>query len=316
MATTFKARLDRRAQVMVKSRSSAQTVSAGSSEYALKRKVTLIGGGVNLVLAAGKVFFGFVGQSQALIADGIHSLSDLISDVFVLVATRFASQGPDTEHPYGHGRFETIATVAIGLLLLAVAAGFIYDAAQRLFSSGDLWTPGWIALGAAFVSVVSKEVLYRYTIVVGRRVRSRLIEANAWHHRSDSLSSLVVIVGVLGAMAGFAWFDAVAAIIVAIMIGVMGGQFAWRSLRELVDTGLDREALTDLRAIIDQVDGVRSHHDLRSRCIGKDVLIDVHIVVDPELSVADGHGIGDAVRTKVMQRIDNAAEVLVRVDVE
>jgi cation diffusion facilitator family transporter len=164
--------------------------------------------------------------------------------------------------------------------------------------------------------VVSKEVLYRYTIVVGRRVRSRLIEANAWHHRSDSLSSLVVIVGVLGAMAGFAWFDAVAAIIVAIMIGVMGGQFAWRSLRELVDTGLDREALTDLRAIIDQVDGVRSHHDLRSRCIGKDVLIDVHIVVDPELSVADGHGIGDAVRTKVMQRIDNAAEVLVRVDVE
>jgi cation diffusion facilitator family transporter len=301
---------------MVTSWRSAQTVSAGSSEYALKRQVTLVGGGVNLVLAAGKVFFGYVGQSQALIADGVHSLSDLISDVFVLVATRFGSQGPDTVHPYGHGRFETVATVGIGLLLLAVAAGFAYDAALRLMYPEDLWTPGWIALGAALASVLSKEVLYRYTIAVGRRVRSRLIEANAWHHRSDSLSSVVVIVGVIGAMAGFAWFDAAAAIIVAVMVGVVGWQFAWRSLRELVDTGLDSKALADLRELTDQVDGVRSHHGLRSRCIGKDVLIDVHIVVDPELTVAEGHRIGEEVRTRLMQRIDNATEVLVHVDIE
>jgi cation diffusion facilitator family transporter len=293
-----------------------QTVSAPSSEYVLKRRVTLVGGAVNLVLAAGKVVLGFIGQSQALIADGIHSLSDLISDIFVLVATRFGSQGPDAEHPYGHGRFETVATVGIGLLLLVVAAGFVYDAALRLMNFEDLWAPGWIALGAALVSVLAKEALYRYTIAASRRVRSRLIEANAWHHRSDVLSSLVVIVGVIGAMAGFAWFDAVAAIVVAVMIGVLGWQFAWRALRELVDTGLDGMARDDLRKIIDQVDGVRSHHGLRSRCIGKDVLIDVHIMVDPELNVSEGHQIGDEVRTRLMQRIHNAAEVLVHVDID
>jgi cation diffusion facilitator family transporter len=293
-----------------------RTIAAAASDYVVKRRVTLVGAGVNLVLAAGKVIFGIIGQSQALVADGVHSLSDLVSDAFVLVAARFGSHGPDLKHPYGHGRFETMATVAIGLLLLAVAVGFIYDAATRLLDPGRLLVPGWLALGAAVVSVAAKETLYQYTVAVGLKVRSRLIEANAWHHRSDALSSVVVIVGVVGAMAGVTWLDAGAAIIVAVMVAIVGLRFVWNGLKEFVDTGIDPEAHIRLRAVIDSVNGIRSHHMLRTRRIGNDVLVDLHIVVDPDLTASEAHRVAEVVRDRLLEHVDDASEVLVHVDVE
>jgi len=295
----------------------ASAEAEGTSEEASsKRRVTLVGALVNALLAVGKVLVGVVGHSQALVADGVHSLSDLASDAVVLFAAHSGSKDADEDHPYGHARFETAATVAVGVILLVVAGGFVYDAIQRLLVPARLTVPGWYVLPAAVVSVLAKEGLYWYTIRVGRRMRSRLIEANAWHHRSDAASSLVVIAGVAGTMAGIAWFDAAAAIVVALMVGVMGWQFGWVALRELVDTGLDQSELETLGAAINAVDGVRSHHQLRSRYMGDEVLIDVHIRVDPTLSVTEGHRIGEEVHAVLAKRLEQAGEVLVHVDAE
>lgn len=276
-----------------------------------KRRVTIIGTLANLGLAIFKTLLGVLGHSQALIADGIHSLSDLISDAVVLTAARMGSVEADLNHPYGHKRFETAATVAVGLILMAVAAGFIYDATQRLFAPSTLLLPSWFILPAAVVSVLVKEVMYRYTIRVGRQTRSKLIEANAWHHRSDALSSVIVIVGVAGTLAGYAWFDAIAAIIVAAMVGTMGWRFVWDSLRELVDTGLEYDQLAQLAEAIDSVEGVHSHNNLRTRRMGDLVLIDVHIVVDGNITVREGHKIGERVRSNLRRSLEDDIEVLI-----
>src|SRR5690625_4194707 len=169
--------------------------------YRQKRRVTLVGAVGNVVLTIGKIGLGVLGQSQALVADGIHSLSDLVSDVVVLYAAHVGRLEADHNHPYGHKRFETVATVGIGLLLIIVAAGFIYDATQRVLNPATLFLPSWFVLPVAVASVLIKELMYHYTIRVGRKVRSKLIEANAWHHRSDRKSTLIVIVRVAGVLA-------------------------------------------------------------------------------------------------------------------
>ncbi len=291
-------------------------VGLDDNGYHAKKRVTIVGAVANLLLSVGKVAAGYLGQSQALIADGVHSLSDLISDGLVLVAARFGSAGPDEDHPYGHARIETAATAAIGVLLILVAAGFIYDAGHRLLAENALWQPGWLALSAALVSVLVKEALYHYTKVVGKRVRSGLIEANAWHHRTDALSSVVVIVGIGGAMLGVLWLDAVAAIIVAVMIAQVGWGFARGALGELVDTGLSERHLKVLRRRIERVPGVRSHHSLRTRRMGSDALADVHIQVDPEVSVSEGHRIARAVSDRMLRTLEPLTDVLVHVDHE
>ncbi len=282
----------------------------------LKQRVTIVGAIVNTALAAGKVVFGIIGQSQSLIVDGVHSLSDLLSDGVVLAASRVGSKGPDLDHPYGHARIETAATIGIGILLMLVSAGFAWDAMRRVLDPELLWQPGWIALVAAVVSVLAKEVLYHYTVRAGRIARSRLIEANAWHHRSDALSSIIVVVGVIGAMAGALWLDAVAAIVVAAMVGWVGWRFAWNAVSELVDTGLAQQELGPLHEEIEAVKGVRAHHSLRTRRMGADVLVDVHVLVEPQISVSEGHRIADEVRARLIRSIEDVAEVLVHVDYE
>lgn len=299
--------------------SSAQPPQPAGDQQTVQRqktRITVAGAVVNLLLAGLKVVFGVVGHSQALVVDGIHSLSDLVSDALVLVAAHTGSWHADEGHPYGHARFETAATVVIGVVLLMVAGGFAYDAVLRLVEPERLWVPGWIVLPAVVASVLAKEAVYRYTAHVGRRVGSRLIEANAWHHRSDALSSLVVLVGFAGTVAGLPWFDAVAALVVAAMVGTMGAQFAWQSVQELVDTGLDMETVRDLAGVIDSVDGVRSHHHLRTRLMADEVLIDVHILVEPWVSVSEGHRIGEVVARRLRGHLERAAEVLVHVDAE
>ncbi len=280
------------------------------------QRVTLVGAVVNLVLAVGKIVIGTLGQSQALVADGIHSLSDLVSDAVVLVATRHGSREPDPQHPYGHGRIETVATVAVGMLLFGVTAGIVYDAARRLTSPETLLHPGPLALVAALLSVLAKEALTRYTLRVARRIRSALLRANAWHHRSDAISSVVVIIGVAGSMAGLPYLDAVAAIFVALMIAKIAWDLSWGGIRELIDTGLDPEDVTRIRQVILSVHGVRAMHMLRSRRMGADALVDVHILVDPRLSVSEGHQISETVRAKLVRELEDVTDVMVHIDPE
>lgn len=284
--------------------------------YRVARRVTITGAVVNLVLAVLKVALGWVGNSQALVADGMHSLSDLISDGVVLVASKHGSRHPDAEHPYGHGRIETLATVVVGLLLFAVTAGILYDASQHLVEPGHLLHPGWIALAAAVVSVLAKEALTQYTLRAARRIRSSLLRANAWHHRSDAISSVVVIIGVAGSMAGLPYLDATAAIVVALMIGKIAWDLCWGGIRDLIDTGLDPEAIERIRGIIMSVEGVEAMHMLRSRRLGADAFVDVHILVDPMVSVSEGHLISETVRAKLVRELEDVTDVTVHIDPE
>ncbi len=282
-----------------------------SSDWAAKRRVTLIGLFANLGLAVGKVAAGVIGQSQALIVDGIHSFSDLASDALVLVAARWGSLSADHNHPYGHARIETAATAVIGVMLLAVAAGFAFDSAMRLGEPDRLLSPGWLALLAASLSVLINEALFRYTLHVGRAIGSRMIEANAWHSRSDALSSLVVIVGVIGAMAGFAWLDLIAALVVALMVGRVGWQFLVESVAELVDTGLSEERKADLDRLIRRVPGVRGHQRLRTRQMAGRVMMDVEILLDADLKLSQAHDVARQVERDLLKGISELDDVVV-----
>lgn len=287
-----------------------------AERYQATRRVTLVGLVVNLLLGIGKILIGIAAHSQSLVADGIHSLSDLATDVMVIFAAKHAHREADEEHPYGHGRIETVMTVALGAVLVLVAIGIAWDAAHRLFNPEELLVPGMLALVGALVSVLAKEALYHYTMVVARRLRSKMLRANAWHHRSDAISSIVVMIGVAGTMAGLPYLDAIAAVIVGFMVAKIGWDLAWRSLQELIDTALDEEELQRIRDAIRDVKGVRALHMLRSRMSGGDALVDVHIQVDPTLSVSEGHQIGEKVRQTLINDIDSVADVTVHIDPE
>jgi cation diffusion facilitator family transporter len=280
------------------------------------RKVTLVGAVLDLVLGVAKIIVGVIASSQALIADGIHSLSDLATDFLVLFAAKHAHRQADDEHPYGHGRIETVATVVLGVSLVAVAVGISYDAIRRLMAPELLLHPGWLALLVAVISVLSKELIYQYTARAARRLRSKMLHANAWHSRSDAISSIIVVIGVVATMLGYPSFDALAAVAVALMVARIGWELLWKSLQELIDTALDPERVEAIRESIMAVDGVRTCHMLRTRHSGSDALVDVHILVDPVLSVSEGHQIGEAVRWRLLKTIDDVSDVTVHIDPE
>ncbi len=279
-------------------------------------RTALAGAISNLLLSALKVGVGWVGNSHALVADGIHSLSDLASDVLVWVAGHHASRGPDEEHPYGHARYETMATLALGLLLFLVALGLGWDAVERLFAPEDLAQPAWITLYAAALSIFVKEWLYWYTRAYAIRVKSDMLRANAWHHRSDAISSVVVLVGVAGTLAGLPYLDAVAACIVAAMIAKIAWDLGMDAVRELVDTGLEPERLAAVRETILNVGGVRDIHLLRTRTLGGTASTDVHVLVDPYISVSEGHMISVQVERELKRKIDEISDVTVHIDSE
>ena len=290
--------------------------NAGDLRFGIIRRVTVIGAVVNAILAVIKIGFGYLAHSQALIADGLHSLSDLASDFLLLFAARHATRDADEDHPYGHGRIETAFTILQGGVLGAFALGIGYDAGQRLFEPERLLHPAPIALMVAAVSVLAKEALYRYTIRAARRLRSNMLRGNAWDHRSDAISSVIVIVGVAGTLAGLPYLDALAAVGVALMILKVSLGLIWQSVRELIDTALDAREVARIRGKILQVGGVRRMHMLRTRKSGGDALVDVHIQVDPTLSVSEGHQIGEKVRGDLMADIEEVADVTVHVDPE
>lgn len=279
-------------------------------------RVSIVTAVVNLLLSVVKVAIGIVAQSQSLVADGIHSLSDLLSDLLVYFAARHARNEPDDEHPYGHGRFETAATLGLGILLILAAAGIAWDAAHRLFSPEELLTPGVIALFAAAFSIVANEGLFHYTIRVARRLRSDMLAANAWHHRSDAISSVVVLVGVGGTLAGLPYLDAVAAVAVGAMIAKIGWDLGWSAFQELVDAGLEEEKLEQIRETILDTGGVDDIHMLRTRKLGGSASVDVHVLVEPRISVSEGHMIGQTVIDRLLEGIEEISDVTVHVDPE
>ena len=287
-----------------------------SERYIATRNVTLIGVVSNIVLTILKLVFGWIGHSQALIADGLHSLSDLISDAVILVAAKISDKKADKDHPYGHGRFETVATVIVGTLLILVAIGMLMDAAWRLWFIEQLLQPTGITLAIAVISILVKEATYQYTIYVAEKYRSQMLRANAWHHRTDAVSSVIVFVGIVGAMAGFPWLDAVAAIGVSFMIIHIGWQLSWSGLRELVDTSLDRKTVLEIETIIKSVEGVRDIHFLRTRRMGANVLVDVHLLVSPMISVSEGHHIGEIVQNRLIDEMEEVADVVIHIDPE
>ncbi len=293
-----------------------QQVDERQLRYQAIQRVTVVGVLVNLVLAASKTSIGIIAQSQSLVADGIHSLSDLLSDGLVYFAARHAQQGPDEAHPYGHGRFETAGTLGLGILLALVAIGITWDAVERLFTPEALLHPKPLALYAALFSILANEALYHYTTRVARRIKSDLLQANAWHHRSDALSSIVVLVGVAGTMAGLPYLDAIAAIGVGLMIARIGWDLSWPAFQELVDEGLDEDRLEKIRGIISQIGGVQDIHMLRTRRIGGEATVDVHIMVEPWLSVSEGHMIGQTVIDSLLEGVSEVMDVTVHIDPE
>ncbi|MGD8618307.1 MAG: cation diffusion facilitator family transporter [Gammaproteobacteria bacterium] len=286
------------------------------ARYREIRKVTVVGGVVDLLLGIVKILVGAAANSQALIADGVHSLSDLATDFLVVFAAKHSHREADQEHPYGHGRIETVATVILGVALALVAIGICYDALHRMRDPELLEHPGMLALLVALVSVVSKEIIYHYTVRAARRLRSNMLQANAWHSRSDAISSIIVVIGVGGTMYGFTYLDAIAAAAVGVMIAKIGWDLLWKSLQELIDTSLEEDKVDAIRKAILDVAGVRALHMLRTRRSGSDALVDVHILVDPGLSVSEGHMIGERVRTRLIGEMDDVSDVTVHIDPE
>jgi len=281
------------------------------------QRITVIGAVVNVLLAAIKILLGLVGNSYALVVDGIHSLSDLATDVLVIVVAHHGGRDADEDHPYGHRRIETAASVALGALLALTGVGILWDAVDRLFETERLMAPGVLALVGAVLSIVAKEILYHYTRVVAQRIKSSLLLANAWHHRSDAVSSVVVLIGIIGTMAGLNYLDAIAATLVALMIIHIGWGLAWTALRELVDTGLEADQVASIRAEIQAVPGVQALHLLRTRRMGEDALVDVHIQLEnPRASVSEGHQISEAVRGRLVQQVEEVTDVTVHIDPE
>lgn len=294
----------------------AATDAAAKERYHAVMRVTLIGSAFDLLLGIAKIIGGYIGSSTALIADGVHSLSDLFTDFIVIYAAKHSHREADEDHPYGHGRIETLATVALGLALFAVGVGIAWDAVARLFHPEELWQPGVLALVLASISIFVKEGLYHYSMTIAKKYRSNMLKANAWHSRTDAISSVVVVIGVAGSMAGLEYLDAIAAVGVALMIIKISWELGWHSVRELIDTGLEPERVSAIRKIILAVDGVKTLHILRTRRMGSDALVDVHIQVDPELSVSEGHQISEFVRSRVIKGIDEVADVMVHIDPE
>jgi cation diffusion facilitator family transporter len=293
----------------------AEVLSAEKMDR-LKARATYVGAAINVFQTIIKIGFGILGQSAALIADGIHSLSDLLSDLLVIIAVKLGSREADHEHPYGHRRFETIATVILGVGLIVVSGAIVWSVMERMAHPEQLPVPDVMTLGIAAFSILVNEWLYHYTKRIAKKTRSKLLLANAWHQRSDAITSLVVLFGIGAVLLGYPLADAVAAVVVALMVAKIGLNLVIQSIKELVDTSLPPETVDEIRTAIHAIDGVEGIHLLRTRQMGEDAYIDAHIVVDPRITVSEGHMIGDAVRDDLIKRFDDVMDVLVHVDPE
>jgi cation diffusion facilitator family transporter len=281
------------------------------------RAVTWVAVTVNAFLILGKFLFGFFGRSQALIADAVHSVSDLFTDVVVLLGLKIGRKAPDEKHHFGHARVETLASSIVGIALIATALYLGIGAAWNIYRHIE-YHPSWLAMAGAGASIALKEALYHYTVRVGRRIKSPLIVANAWHQRSDALSSVAVLLGVTGARINPSWhiLDSYAALVVSFFIIKVGLGILQGTLRELTDTAPPSEILSEIRKYTLGVTGVIDMHDLRARTLGGLHQMEVHIVVDGRLPVIEGHRIAKEVESRLREEISDLDRVIVHVDPE
>ncbi len=277
------------------------------------RRSTLVSVFVNIGLSVAQAVIGVVAGSQALIADALHSLSDLISDFVVLFAGHHSRKDADTDHPYGHQRFETAASLAIGALLLAVGVGMLWAAVGKIQHPAGVQPVQTIAIWMALGALVAKELLFRYMLHVAERVRSSMLVANAWHARSDAASSLVVALGVGGNLLGYHVLDPVAAIVVGLMVSRTGLKFGWDALSDLMDRAADDDTVAALRATMLETPGVLGLHDLKTRKMGDMILVDVHLEIQGDLTVEQGHAIATEASRRAMARSD-VLNVMTHVD--
>ncbi|WP_367849859.1 cation diffusion facilitator family transporter [Rhodoferax sp. WC2427] len=281
---------------------SEDTEHTPAQRAAAASRSTWVSVAVNLGLTVLQIAAGIFSKSQGLIADGVHSLSDLVADFVVLLASHHSKKDADTDHPYGHQRFETAASLVLGLLLLAVGAGMLWSAASKLQAPEAIAQVHVLALCVAGGALVAKELLFRYMLAVAKRVKSSMLVANAWHARSDAASSLVVGIGIIGNLAGYPLLDPIAALIVGFMVSKMGWGFAWDALHDLMDRAVDEAEVDAIRQTLQATPGVRGVHDLHTRKMGDMVVADAHIEVDATLSVEAGHEIAVMARQRVLQR--------------
>lgn len=267
------------------------------------RRSTMVSVIVNIVLTVLQLAAGIWAHSQALVADAIHSLSDLLSDFLVLLVNRHSHKAADEDHHYGHQRYETAASLVLGLLLTVVAVGMLWGAIDRLTHVEDIPKVQALALYVAVGTLLAKEGLFRYMLAGAEKVRSSMLVANAWHARSDAASSLVVALGILGNLLGYPLLDPVAALIVGLMVMRMGLSFSWDALNDLMDRAASQDQIDRIRETLLQTPGVRGVHDLRTRKMGDLILVDAHIEVDGRLSVREGHDIALQARQLVMAKL-------------
>ena len=276
--------------------------------------VTLVGMFFDLLLGAGKIVGGVLTNSFALITDGIHSLTDAGTDIFVLVVARVANAEPDAEHQYGHGRFETLGTIAMGIVFFITAAILMYDSFNRLRLNEPLPTPAAAGIVIALISVATKEWIYHFTMRVAKKLNSSLLKANAWHSRTDAISSIAVLIGILGARQGYLWMDTVAGMFVALIIAKIGWELCTDSLTELVDTAVPKQRREQFESCILSIDGIRGITELRSRTTGGKIILEVRLLVNSYISVSEGHQLGELANKSLISQFADVCEVLIHID--
>lgn len=278
------------------------TEHSPAERAAAASRSTWVSVGVNIVLSAAQIGAGILSKSQALIADGIHSLSDLVSDFVVLFAGHHSQKDADIDHPYGHQRFETAASLVLGLILLGVGGAMLWSAVGKLQSPGSVQQVHVSALWVVGAALIAKETLFRYMLAVAKRVKSGMLVANAWHARSDAASSLVVGIGIIGNLAGYPILDPIAALIVGFMVAKMGWSFGWDALHDLMDRAVDEQEVEAIRRTLKETPGVSDVHDVRTRKMGDMIVVDAHIEVDAAITVEAGHDIAVEARQRVLRR--------------
>lgn len=288
--------------------------------YSAANRCTVISSILNLILSALKVAAGILARSQAMLADGIHSLSDLISDAVVLIGLRISNQPSDRRHRYGHGKYETLATVIIGLLLGAAGAGLLWQGISTLADAASgttLPVPGWAAAAAAALSILAKELLYRYSFNIGKKFNIPSMIANAWHHRSDAFSSIASLIGISGArLLGGKWLilDPLAGILVSFLILKVAWSITGESVQQLLECALPEENETRIREIIDRIPEVKYFHRLRTRAVGRTAVIDLHIKVDADLKIGAAHEIATVVEQAIKQEFSEDSIVNIHIE--
>ena len=287
-----------------------------AARAALAQRATWVSVAVNLAMTIAQIVVGWLAHSQSLIAHGLHSFSDLLSDFLVIWASRQSAHPADEAHPYGHARVETAATLVLGTSLMLIGGGILWESGMRLQHVDVLPTVAISAFWVAVVTVVAKEGLYRYLIRVGESLRSQLMIANALHTRADAASALVVVVGIGGALLGWGFLDLLAAALMGFMILRMGTELAWGALKELIDTGLDEAQVEAIRNTLLATPGVHDLHELRTRRMAHQALVDAHVQVDPRISVSEGHRIAESARARVLRQHPEVLDVLVHIDPE